>query len=301
VLSGARRDLPQAGKKTLFALALNKDDSPAADLTRDDWRLMEDGVERLVTDAKIATDPIDMTLVVDTSMGAQGSLGELRAALMSFTHRIFSGNPGATVSVIDVGNAAIRVADRVKTADDLDKTLKRTSTDRSIAAVVLEGMTDAARKLVESPSPRRAIVIVGIDGTSDASSSKEQQRVIEQVALSRASVWAVKYRTDATKHVGGMEGNGAFGAATGTSGDIGGMGSSQSRDPLLSLLPLATGGLRLTIGVPTALEVSLGQIANALLGQYAITFERPGDSSPKQLQMGVRPGIKISYPTQPPR
>ena len=98
-----------------------------------------------------------------------------------------------------------------------------------------------------------------------------------------------------------MQGNGAFGAATGTSGDIGASVSSQSRDPLLNLLPLATGGLRLTIGVPTALEVSLQQIANALLGQYAITFERPGNSSPKQLQLGVRPGIKITYATLPPK
>src|SRR6185436_7249028 len=153
VLSGAHRDLPQAGRKTLFALALNKDDSPAADLTRDDWRLMEDGVDRLVTDVKIAAEPIDMTLVVDTSLGAQGSLGQLRAALISFTHRIFSGNPGATISVFDVGNAAVRVADRVTVADDLDKVLKRTATDRSLAAVVLEGMTEAARKLSESPSP----------------------------------------------------------------------------------------------------------------------------------------------------
>jgi hypothetical protein len=173
--------------------------------------------------------------------------------------------------------------------------------DRSFAAVILEGISDAARRFGESPSPRRAIVVINLDGTPDASGFKEQQRVIDQVIASRASMWVVSYRNDATKNVGGLQGNGAAGAATGTSGDIGTTGSSQNRDPILSLVPAGTGGFRLTVGVPTALEFALGQVAKALLGQYALTYARPNGPAPKQLQMGARPGVKIIYPTTPPR
>jgi VWFA-related protein len=292
----------QAGSKTVFVVALAKDGRPVTDLTRDEWRVVEDGVDRSILEFKTATEPLDLTLVVDTSLDTQGSMAQLRPALINFTHTIFSGNPGATVSVMDVAGAAVMVADRKKTPADLDKVLSRTSADRSGGAVMLEGMSDAARRCGESPTPRRAIVVVNLDGTPDGSGVKEPRRVVDQVIASGASVWAVSYRNDATKNTGMLQGNGAAGAATGTSGDIGTSGISQNRDPLLELVPPATGGFRLTVIVPTALTSALDQVARALLGQYALTYDRPAGPAPKALQMGqARAGVKIIFPTTPPK
>lgn len=301
VLCGTQSGPLPAGSKTVFVVALDHDNRPVTDLTRNEWRVIEDGVDRPISDLRTATEPIDLTLVVDTSLSTQSSIGQLRAALISFTHTIFSGSQGATVSVMDVAGAAVLVANHKKTAADLDKVLSRTIADRSLAAVILEGMSDAARSFKESPSPRRAIVVVNLDGTPDASSFKEHQRVIDQVVASGASVWAVSYRNNDTKNLGGVQGDGAAGAATGTSGEIGTSGNSQNRDPILNLLPAGTGGFRLTVAVPTALEFALGQVARALLGQYALTYARPDGPAPKQLQMGARAGVKILYPTTPPR
>lgn len=292
---------PQAGSKTVFVVALGKDGRPVTDITRNEWRVVEDGVDRSISDFRTATEPLDLTLVVDTSLDTQSAVPQLRAALISFTHAIFNGNPGAMVSVMDVAGAAVLVADRAKTAEALDKVLSRTSADRSGGAVILEGMSDAARRFGESPTPRRAIVIVNLDGTPDGSGVKEPRRVVEQVAASGASVWAVSYRNDATKNTGMLQGAGSAGAATGTSGDIGTSGLSQNRDPLLEVVPAATGGFHLTVVVPTALTSALDQVARALLGQYSLTYARPAGPTPKQLQMGSRAGVKIIYPTTPPR
>lgn len=291
VAHAAQRARPTAGNKTVFVVALTGDNRPVTDLTPSDWRVVEDGVDREISALTTAVEPLDLTLVVETSVSTQSSLAQLRSALISFTHTMLSGNPGATVSVMNVAGAAVLVADRKKTMADLDKVLSRTLADRTGGAVVLEGMSDAARKLAESPTPRRAIVVVSLDGMSDASGFKEPQRVVDLAMASGASVWAVSYRNDATEHVFSVAGPGDPGAA----------GKSQSRDPVLNLVPAMTGGFRLTVAVPSALEAALGQVAKALLGQYALTYARPDGPAPKQLQMGARPGVKILYPTTPPR
>src|SRR5579864_5903443 len=76
---------PQAGgNKTVFVAALDADNKPVPGLTKDTWAVREDGTDRTVVDAKAATDPLAIVLMIDTSNTSQASIGDLRVALQAF-------------------------------------------------------------------------------------------------------------------------------------------------------------------------------------------------------------------------
>jgi hypothetical protein len=295
--------VPQkGGNKTVFAVALDAGNKAVTDLTKEELGVREDGADRTLVALKPATDPLDVVLMVDTSQPIQTSTTELRAALQAFAHAIIDGSPGSSVSVMNIAGAAVMVADNKKTKEDLDKTLSRTFADQPSTTVFLEGLVEASKKLAKSPSPRRAIVVVNLDGIPETSSLQPQQ-VIPQVVASGASVWAVSYQNAASQLLSVKSGSGG-GAAAGDSkaGGVGTGNIGQSRDLILTRVPPGTGGVRLTINTPTALETTLGQIAAALVGQYAVTYARPDGPMPRQLQMGqVRSGVRIIYPATPPK
>lgn len=296
--------VPQkGGNKTVYAVVLDADNKALTDLTKEEVGVREDGADRVLVDFKPATDPLDVVLMVDTSKSIQPSVTELRSALLSFAHTILDGVPGSSVSVMDVAAAAVMVADGKKTKEDVDKVLGKTIADQAGNTVVfLEGMVEASKKLAKSATPRRAIVIVNLDGMPESSSLQPQQ-VVQQIVASGASMWAVSYQNSASQLLSNRAGSGA-GAAAGDSkgGGVGGGNTGQNRDVILSRVPPGTGGIRLSIATPTALEVSLSQIAGALAGQYVVTYTRPDGPMPKQLQMGqARNGAKIIYPGTPPK
>lgn len=278
-----------ADTKTVFAIAVDQNDDPVKNLTADDWRIREDNVDRAILDVKPASDPLDLVLIVDTSILTQGAIQQLRAALEAFTHAIFDGNHNATISVMDAAGAAVLAADRKHSAAELDPILAKTFPDRSGSAVILEAMTEASKRLRNSPSPRRAIVVVNLEETPDQSGSYEPQRVIDQVVGCGASVWVVSYRS------GGP-------VSAGTAPSSLGVSNGQNRDAVLNLVPAGTGGIRLTVDLPSALAGALANAADVLLSQYAISFTRPPGPTPHQLQMGqARSGVKIVYPSTPPK
>lgn len=300
----ASAPVPQkGGNKTVFAVALDADMRPVTDLKKEELGIREDGADRTLVDAKRATDPLDIVLMVDTSKAIQSSVTELRAGLTSFAHAILSGSPSASISVMNIAGTAVTVGDNKKSVEELDKALAKTFADQTQTTVFLEGMVDAAKKLGKSPSPRRAIVVVNLDGIPEISSVRPPD-VTQQIVASGASLWAVSYSNAASKLLTIQPGSGAGAAAVdaGKAGGIGNGNSGQNRDALLARVPPGTGGARLMIEVPSALEVALGQVAAALTNQYTVTYTRPDGPMPKTLQMGqTRNGVKIIYPATPPK
>jgi hypothetical protein len=292
----------KGGNKTVFAAAMDAENHPVTGMTKNEWGVREDGVDRTIVDIKPATQPLDIVLMVDTTKSIYPSITELRSALKTFGHTVLAGNPGANIAVMNVAAAATIIADNRKSPDDLDKALSRTFADQTQSTVFLEGMSEAAKKLMKSPSPRRAIVIVNLEGIPEGSTLQPPQ-VIQQIVQSGASMWAVSYSNDASRLLVIKEGGGA--GAVNTEARQGGIGSGntgQNRDLLLKNVPQGTGGFRVVIEVPTALEQTLNKLAAGLLAQYEVTYTRPEGPTPKLLQMGqVRDGVRISYPATPPK
>lgn len=281
----------KGGNKTVFVAVADADGNPVTGMTKDEWGVREDGADRAIVDVKPATQPLDIVLMIDTSRSVSQNVTQLRDSVKGFAHTILAGNPGASFSIMNVASAAVTVAENKKTPEDVDKYLTKIIPDQTEPTVFLEGIMDAAKKLAKSPSPRRAIVIVNLEGVPEMSSMKVQE-VIQQLLPSSASLWAVSYSNEATKLL-------TVGSAK---GGIGSANTGQNRDAILKIAPAGTGGVRAIIEVPSALESTLTKMAGVLLGQYEVTYTRPDGPMPKQLQMGqVRNGVRISYPAAPPK
>ena len=105
--------------------ALDADDKPVPGLTKDTWAVREDGTDRTVVDAKPATDPLDVVLMIDTSNTSQASISELRAGLQGFADALFAGSAPVTMSIMDVAAADVMVATDKKTIADVDTRCSR--------------------------------------------------------------------------------------------------------------------------------------------------------------------------------
>jgi hypothetical protein len=301
VLPAATPSAQSGGNKTVFVAALDADNKPVPDLTKAAWAVREDGTDRTVVDAKPATDPLDVVLMIDTSNTSQSSISDLRAGLQAFADALFAGSAPVTMSIMNVAGADVMVATDKKTVADVDKVLAKTFADRAGNTVMLEGLVDASKQLAKAPIARRAIVMVNMDGVPEASTTPGQ-KVIQAIVSSAASLWAVTYQNTATKNLQNNTGGSGAGAISG-GGNQGGVGTgagSQVLDQLLQAVPPGTGGLRLQIAVPTALTQKLSQVAAAIVGQYALTYTRPDGPMPKTFQVGMTtPGVTIIYASTP--
>ena len=288
----AATPVPQkGGNKTVFATVVDANNNAVTDVTKEDLGVREDGADRQIVDFKPATEPLDIVMMIDTTKSIAVNINELRDGLKAFAHTILAGNPGATFSIMNVASAAVMSSVDKKTPEDVDKVLAKTYPDQTEPTVFLEGMVDAGKKLMKSPSPRRVIMLINLEGVPEVS-TLDPPKVIKQVVDSGAQMWVLSYSNDVSKKL----------IAASTKGGIGSANTGQNRDVLLNMIPPGTGGIRVMIDVPTALEDTLTKIAKALLAQYEVTYTRPDGPTPKLLQMGIaRAGVKLAYAQTPPK
>ena len=132
--------------------------------------------------------------------------------------------------------------------------------------MVIEALVEAAKKLVDKPSPRRAIVSVDFN-SRDSSAVRTMNEAAENINKSGATVWTASVRRTSA--------------------------SSSNREEVLNVVTRASGGMRLTVVEATGLESMLKSIANSLLSQYTVTFTRPANTEVKSTQMETSKGGKV--------
>lgn len=297
----AAAPVPQkGGDKTVYAIAFDADNKLVTDLRKDEWAIREDGTDRAVVDLKQTTDPLDVVLLIDTSKTAAASITDLRAGLQALAKTLFAGPAPVTMSISDVAGSSVMIAKDQKSADAVDKILGRTVQDQTQETVVLEALSEASKKLEKSPTQRRAIVVVNMDGVPEAS-TLDSPTAIRSILTSGASLWVVTYQNNDTRSLSVQPGAGSAAISTGqVQGGIGQGNIGGSRDVVLTRVPPGTGGLRARLSAPSALTDTLTTIGSAIVGQYAVTYTRPDGPLPKVVQMGdTRQGVKVIYPSTP--
>ena len=271
---------PSQQQKTALVTVVAEADGPVSGLTAQDFVVREDRVPRPVVAVERAADPMFVTLLIDTvgpPMGGpeawrpDGRAGlaqtqDLRRALTSFVTTIKGGSPDAQIAVLEYAGAAVTVLDFTTSSTEMDKYIQRLFPNRRADGVVIEALVDAAKKLSDKPSPRRAIVSVDFN-SRDSSAVHAMNQAAENVRKSGATVWTISIR--------------------GTSA------SSSNREEVLNVVTRASGGMRLTAVEATGLDAMLKSIANTLLSQYTVTFTRPANAEVKSTQMETSKGGKV--------
>jgi hypothetical protein len=256
-------------QKTALVTVVAEAGGPVANLAARDFVVREDRAPREVLAAQPATEPIYITLLVDTTKPPLGVLAptqDLRRALTSFVTAIKAGNPEAEVAMMDFAGAAVTTVDFTREATALERYIQRLFPNRRADAVLIEALVEGGKKLSDKPSPRRAIVAVDFN-SPDSSAVHTMNQAAQSIHKSGATVWTISVR--------------------GTSA------SSSNREEVLNIVTRASGGMRLTAVEASGLESMLKSVANSLLSQYTVTFTRPGNAAVKSTQMETSKGGKV--------
>lgn len=256
-------------EKSILVTVLDKDLAPIRDLAAAEFTVAEDGARREVTAAALATDLLFVSVLIDTSrvpLGDADRLRDVRTSLATFVKTIHAASPTAEIALTTVGGAGVLVKGFTTQTNELERITGRLVPDHRENSVVLEALIDAARGLVDKPSPRRTIVTV--DFASMERSEVQPTTVITEVLKSGASVWCVS--------VHGPQGF-----------------TAPRRDTTLNFLTKNTGGVRATALVPSALEHVMTNLARSLTSQYVVTYTRPDGAAPKSIVPSARRGSKF--------
>jgi len=258
---------PALRERSVLVTVLEKDNTPIRDLTAADFLIAEDGVSRKVSGAELATEPLSVIVLVDTTkspMGTPEPTRDVRLAMQTFVKTVFAGGQPTQMALMDYAGAGTMLRGFTDKVADVEKSAGRLVPSQRSNSVLLETLIDAAKEVGKRPGPRRAIVIM--DRGSQETSQVQGQKIVDEVVKSGASVWAVSLLQ--------------------TSGV-----SVPARDYALESLTTATGGLRLTGVASSALEALMKKVADALVSQYVVTYASEG--TPKSVTPGATRGAKF--------
>ena len=274
----------QAADKTIFVTVLDSDNKPVKDIGAAEFGVREDTVVREVTSAKVATKPLFLTVLADTSKvtggggfsaGSTELIRDIRKSLTSFVKQIGAASPDAQMSLMEFGQAAVTVTNFTSKTADLEKGINKLFPKDDAPSVLLEAIVEAGRNLAKKESPRRAIVVLNVE-PSDEQSREPGQKVIDELRKAGAQLWAVSLQKGALRN--------------------------PQRDVVLEVLTKNTGGRREFIVGQSAIETILKGYADALTSQYEVTYKRPAGAPPQNVQVGVaRPGLKLFATVYPPQ
>jgi hypothetical protein len=254
----AARSAP-ADEKSVFVAVLDDSGRPATDLTMQDFRLREDGVDREIVSVKPATQPLQIALLADSTAGAEPLIRDIRTSLAAFIKQVHSTSPDAPISLMEFGQAAVTTVPFVTDDASLRGGIGKLVGRPGAASVLLEAIIEASNNLAKRPSPRRAIVTLNIE-PSNEQSREEPKKINEALRKSVAQLWSVSLQKGTLRN--------------------------PTRDVVLNGLTRNTGGNREFIVGPSALETVLTRYAVALTSQYEVTYKRPG-SSAQVVQVGT--------------
>lgn len=266
------RDLPgmlDTGQHSYLVTVIAESGEPVTDLTGADFIVREGSKQLEVVSAELSTFPLLVSLLVDMTQpppGMPSPARELRAAISGFVDTIRAAGGAPKIALVEVGGGAITTAGFDANSAELDAAIEKILPAHPGDALVIEAIGGAARAMSTAQTPRRAVVVVDFN-SSESSNEGTMKKVMGDLAQSGATVWSASVRLPRS---GGSRREGA-----------------------LNTMTRATGGLRQVAGAATGLDVLLKRIADSLTSQYIVTFARPGDGQPGEIQMQLKDGRKV--------
>jgi VWFA-related protein len=243
--------------------------TPIRNLTAADFIVKEGGKKLDIVEARLATDPLSVALLLDTAQpprGVSASAQGTRAAATAFVKSIHAVNPDARIALWQVASAAAVAVDFTNKADDLENAIARLYPSQQTGAVLLEAVEAAGKQLAGRPGPRRAMVTVDFN-SPEGSTDRMVQQSADSITNSGATLWAVS-----------ITGNAAM---------------NPNRQQVLDNMTKATGGKRFTSVDGSGLEGMLMKVAASLTSQYIVTFTRPGEGPAKPTTFETVGGAKV--------
>lgn len=262
--------VPAVLDKSLFLSVVDAQGRPVADVRMGDILIREDGQDREIVAIKPASQPISVSVLIDTAQGrrvtdAYGTpeeyVRDIRVATSTFARQLLSKSPDASVMLMEFGQAAIPVVPFTSSLADFDKGVNRLAAKPGVGSVLLEAIAAANGDLARRPSTRRAIVTLNLE-PSEEQSREEPKKIVEAFRKSGAQLWSLSIQR------GGLK--------------------TSKRDLVINDFAKATGGQRdFIVGISAAAGI-MQRYADALAGQYEVVYKRPeSNKTPQVIQVGT--------------
>ena len=246
--------------RTVFVTVMDKQGQPVPGLTAADFTLKEGGKDREITSVALPSARIRLALMVEESVTADSSV---RMGLFEFAKRML---PQADISIITVGLTNTTAVPYTSDLNAIVAGLNGFSLRQNPGGEHMsEGIFEQAKVFQRNPPERPVIVVVALE-TMQASAERPE-RVLNEVRLSKASLFAV------TLSVGHQVAN------------VGDMADLAERGQVLGEGTRYSGGHRVEATGTPAVPRLLQQVASELLAQYQITYVLPD---------GVEPSDRLS-------
>ena len=241
---------PQA-KVTLMVTVVSESGAPAADLGPSDFVVREKSTQLQVASAdRIHQVPLLVSILFDISkpnLGVTPPITDMRAAVASFVQKLRSQNPDVRIALTEVAGAAVPSVRFDAPPEDLDKAISRLFIGQQPAAVMIEGLLDAARGLRDRQAMRKVILLIDFS-SHDSTTIATANEALREIQNALATVWSVSI---APSNAG-----------------------SSPRQAAVNAAVASTGGHHLTAVSATGLKKLLDTAADSLSSQYLLTVSR---------------------------
>jgi len=241
-------------------------------LTRDDFRVFEDGVQQPLSDLSLREVPVDVGLLVDASSSVANNLDDFRQAVEGFATHL---NADDRISLIQFDDRVLLLQDWTSSRVQLRRALKRLMP--GMFTRFHDAMLLATRDQRPRSSARHALIVLtdGIDSGRGATfdsalrSALHSQTTIYVVA--NTQIERARKQTELSKLVSGGEAQVKFNQLRIEDLRLG-LAALDASERNLSELTQATGG---RLYRPTSfgeLERTYAEVADELRHQYALYF-----------------------------
>jgi Ca-activated chloride channel family protein len=237
-------------ERVLYVSVVDQQGAPVGGLSPEEFVVREDGRRREAIRAEQATDPIDLTILVDTSQAMTPHLPFARDAVR---HLVTALNPRAETALVTFGERPKIVVERTRELAALTRGVSRLFPVEGAGATLLDAMLEVSNGLRKREPARPVVAVVVCDG-------------VEFTDLNADTVLARLVETGARFDV--------FNIIGGSAAELPDQ-PARERARLIADGTGRTGGLRAELISNMALQPRVVAYASELLSQYRVTYVRP--------------------------
>jgi hypothetical protein len=251
----------QAIQRSMYVSVLNEAGAPVPDLGPSDFIVREDNATREVLRVAPATEPMQITLLVDNSQAARDNIPNIRQALPPFVATLTGAAEGDVkneIAIVAIGERPTILTNGTSNRVNLQKGIDRLWSLRGTGAYLLDGIIEVCQGFKKRDARRPVIVAITTEGPE--LSNRHHDQVLDPLRASGAAFYAI-----------------AIGRPSSSLSD-----EARNRNMVLDEGPRATGGRREEILTAMALSGKLQQLADELTHEYRVTYARPQSLIPPE-------------------
>jgi Ca-activated chloride channel homolog len=242
----------QALQRSMYVSVLDAMGAPVPDLGPSDFVVREDNLAREILRVELATTPMNVALMVDTSSAANRNIRDIREAVTEFVRSITATDVKHQMAIIAVGERPTVLVDYTSDQAKLLKGAGPIFAATQSGAYLLDGVIEASKGLKKREAQRPVIVSIATNGPEFSNRYHDQVlKALNEVGASFHIVMIGPPPTDIIS-TEGRERSIAFSEGT-----------------------ESTGGRYDNVMAASALPNRLKQVANELTHQYLVTYSRP--------------------------